>query len=524
MSGAVPSPLRSTPSLGLAEILGVFARAGDLGRGQAEGHVEQVCWIGMRLAQELDLAPPDRDDVYFTTLLVHGGCTAGMAEFAAFIASDELSAQRDLCLCDPENLAQVMGCMKQNIACGAPLPARASSMLRMTGGDRMLADVQAGCADVGSRIASRLGLPSGAVTALGCVCETWSGRGPRRLERSRIPIAARVAHTAMVAAVFYREGGRPLAVEAVQRRAGKSLDPDVARAFGALEGDASFWDELESTTLAHAISALEPARPVPTGPPSLDAVVLALADFVDLKSKRTAAHSRRTAELAERMAHALGASNDEATLCRRAGLVHDLGQVGVPAFILDQPTLAPLERAQLELHPELTGHVLSRLPALAEVAQVAVAHHERLDGSGYPHRLSSAALPRAARLLAVADAYDERVRGTEGRAPLTPGEAQRALEAEAGIRFDRDCVRALGEVLADTAKPAMTEAWPAGLTEREVEVLRLAALGLTLKEIARDLSLSPHTARHHLEHVYEKIGVSSRAGAALFAVEHGLVE
>jgi HD-GYP domain-containing protein (c-di-GMP phosphodiesterase class II) len=298
----------------------------------------------------------------------------------------------------------------------------------------------------------------------------------------------------------------------------------VARAFGALDGDASFWEMLESATLAQSVGALEPARTAPTAPPSLDDVVLALADFVDLKSKRTAAHSRRTAELAERIARALGTSDDEAILCRRAGLVHDLGQVGVPAFVLDSPTLAPLQRAQLELHAELTGHVLSRTPALSDIAQVAVAHHERLDGSGYPHRLTGAALPRAARILAVADAYDERVRGTEGRAPLTPGEAQRALEGEAGIRLDRDCVRALAEVLADAAKPSAPGAWPGGLTEREVEVLRLAALGLTLKEIALDLSVSPHTARHHLEHIYEKIGVSSRAGAALFAVEHGLVE
>jgi len=212
----------------------------------------------------------------------------------------------------------------------------------------------------------------------------------------------------------------------------------------------------------------------------------------------------------------------EVTLCRRAALVHDLGQVGVPTAALETPASSPAARAQLEMHPHFTLRLLAASPALGDIAAVAAAHHERLDGSGYPEGLSGAKLSRPARLLAVADEYDELVRGTQGRPPLTSDDAMAAL-GNASARFDAACVAALRDVLARADAPAARGPWPAGLTDREVDVVRLAAIGLTLKEIAANLSVSAHTARHHLEHVYEKVGVSSRAGVTLFAVENGLI-
>jgi len=513
-----------TTTAPLLDVLGLFARAGEVGRGQPDGHVDEVCWIGIHIAKELGLREAELCDVFFSTLLVHGGCTAGMPEFAAFIASDELSAQRDLCLCDADNMAEVFTCMKRNVAPEAPLPKRVMAMLRMMlSGDRMMENVSAGCADVGSRVAARLGLSDGAVDALGCVCETWNGRGPRKQSGTQIPLVSRIAQAALVAAVFHREGGPSQALNAVARRAGRSLDPEVARAFRASSADPAFFEMLGSSELGQALrhfasTKLSLAREV-----SVDVATLCLADLVDLKSKRTAAHSRSTAELAERLALELGADESEAALCHRAGLVHDLGLLGVPAFLLDQPAPKAAERARIELHPHLTEQLLGAVPALTEVTAIAAAHHERLDGSGYPRGVTASALPRAARILAVADEYDELVRGTEGRAPATRDEAMKALLAQAGTRLDAAVVRALGKVLNSSPREESIER-PAGLTEREVEVLRLVAVGLTLKEIGRELALSQHTVRHHLEHVYEKIGTSNRAGATLFAVENGIVQ
>ena len=501
----------------------MFARAGDLGRGQPDGQIDAVCVIGMHLADQLALDAAARADVYLTTLLFQGGCTAGIAELAAFIASDELAAQRDLCLCDPQNTVEILGWMKRNIAVRAPLPTRLQRVLQMLfQGERLMANIEGGCVDVGTRIAERLGMPPGTVAALRAICETWNGKGRQKLKGSAIPIAARVAQTAMVAGVFHNEDGRDAALAAVARRAGRALDPEIAAAFAARGREPAMWDDLEREPLARTVLALEPGTPRTLDDTGLDAIAIAIADFVDLKSARTAAHSRATAELAARMARSLGMPDAEVTLCRRAALVHDLGQVGVPTAALETPASSPAARAQLEMHPHFTLRLLAASPALGDIAAVAAAHHERLDGSGYPEGLSGAKLSRPARLLAVADEYDELVRGTQGRPPLTSDDAMAAL-GNASARFDAACVAALRDVLARADAPAARGPWPAGLTDREVDVVRLAAIGLTLKEIAANLSVSAHTARHHLEHVYEKVGVSSRAGVTLFAVENGLI-
>ena len=508
----------------MASLLGVLARAGAMGRGQPEGHVERACYIGMRIADELRLSVEQRADVFFATLLVHAGCTAGNTELAAFLAADELAAQRELCLCDPRNMVECLAWMRRNVAPTASLPERVQRVLQMMfQGERIFADVERGCSDVAARIAARLGMPATTSHALRNVCETWNGKGPAHLRRSAIPLPARIAHVAMVVEVFVRERDRDQALEAIGRRAGKSLDPEIVQALTVVGRDEALWTALADPSLPRRILDEEPGTPRFIDDGGLDDVCFAFADFVDLKGPGKGAHARSTAELAERTARVLGVPETEVTLVRRAALVHDLGQVGVPSFVLSKAAPGPAERAQIALHPLLTERLLSPVAALRDVAAVAAAHEERLDGSGYPNGVSGDDIPRAARILAVADEYDEAIRGGRGQPPLSPEAALKAVEAGAGTRFDPACVRALSRALGEQPPSLTPRSLPAGLSEREAQVLQLAARGLTLKEIARDLGLSVHTARHHLEHVYEKIGVSTRAGAALFAAEHGLL-
>jgi HD-GYP domain-containing protein (c-di-GMP phosphodiesterase class II)/DNA-binding CsgD family transcriptional regulator len=507
----------------LAELLGSLSFAGDLGRGQPMGHVLRATRIAMAIAGRLGLPAARLPDVYFTSLLLHAGCTAGATEFAAFLASDELSAQKDFCLCDPNNTGQLFGWLGRNVARGRPLPARALRMLQLLSkGEKAFQDIDQGCSEVGARIAARLGMSEETQLGLYHICETWNGKGPHRLKGEDIPLAARIVNVAMILEVFFSERGVPAAREAAADRAGRSFDPAVAAAARDLCDDAALWESLRQEEPWAALLDLEPPPLRYETPSAIDDFAYALADIVDLKSTRAAAHSRRAAELAGAMAGRLRLPEPEVVLVRRAALVHDVGLVAVPSFLLDGGgawSEADFER--FRLHSYYTERILSRSPVLTPVGAAASAHHEELDGSGYHRGLTAAQLPLPARVTAVAAAYLEVVESQRESAP-DPERALRILQEQRAM--DPDCLAVLAaEVGGDGVPLAPRRPYPAGLTEREVEVLRLIARGLNLKQAAERLVISEHTVRHHLESVYGKAGVSSRAGVTLFAVENGLL-
>jgi putative nucleotidyltransferase with HDIG domain len=248
----------------------------------------------------------------------------------------------------------------------------------------------------------------------------------------------------------------------------------------------------------------------------------AIGDFGDLKCAFTVAHSRAVAELAAAAATHLGLSPVEVDVVRRAGLVHDLGRMGVPNSVWEKSgSLTESDWERIRLYPYLTGRILSRVHGLKEVAVVAQSHRERLDGSGYPRGLGGAALPITQRILAAADSYRGSLEERPHRPALIPEQAAVRLRKEAGAgRLGAAAVEAVMSVAGH--QPGRRAAGPAGLTAREVEILRLLSRGLTSTEIARRLVISAKTVRNHLEHIYVKIGVSNRTGAALFALEQGI--
>ena len=248
------------------------------------------------------------------------------------------------------------------------------------------------------------------------------------------------------------------------------------------------------------------------------------ADMVDLKSSYTLGHSAGVAELAERAARSLGLATLEVDDLRRAALLHDLGRVAVSSGIWEKPgPLTRVEQEQMRLHPYHTERILSCSPALQPLGRTAGMHHERLDGSGYHHGMPASAIPLAARILAAADEFQSATQPRPHRPHRRPGEAADLLVADATAgRLDPDCVRAVVEA-AGQALARMRSSWPAGLSDREVEVLRLVARGLMNREIAETLVVSRRTAEHHVQHVYAKIGCSTRAGAAIFAMQHDLL-
>jgi HD-GYP domain-containing protein (c-di-GMP phosphodiesterase class II) len=372
-----------------------------------------------------------------------------------------------------------------------------------------------------------MGLGAATGAALQHVFEQWDGRGsPDGRAAEEIDLATRIVTIVGDAEIMERAAGLPAAVDVVLARAGGAYDPHLAGAFARWAAGAwsslppgSAWDTVQEQ--AASVPAPGPTR---LAGAELDRALLAMAHFADLKSPYTITHSTRVAEIAAAAATGWALSPAEVELAERAAWVHDLGRAGVSSAVWDRA--GPLtfgEREQVELHPHHTERALSRSPFLSVLGALAGAHHERIDGSGYPHRRSSAELPRVARLLAVADVYAAMTQDRPHRPALPPDEAARQLRAEQRSgSLDAGAVEAVLAGAGHRRKRPPTG--PAGLTAREVEVLVLLTRGLTNRRIAQHLSLSVKTVGHHIEHIYTKAGVGSRAGATLFALQHDLLE
>ena len=371
-------------------------------------------------------------------------------------------------------------------------------------------------------LGERLGLPQRVRDSVEQTFERWDGKGvPKGARGEQILLTSRLVALADVVEVFHRAGGPEAAVAVARQRRGTQFDPQVVDVFtgqaaSVLAGldEASSWD---------AVIGAEPARGRRLTGPEFDTALEAIADFTDVKSPYTIGHSRGVADLAGEAARVLGLGDQAATTVRRAGLVHDLGRLGVPNAVWDKPgPLGHAETERVRLHPYLTERMLACSPALAPLAAVAVQHHERLDGSGYPRGLSGGALSLEGRVLAAADFYRSRTEPRPHRPARSAAEAAAQLRAEARAgRMDSGAAEA---VLSAAGHPATRRpARPADLTGREVEVLQLLARGLSNKEIAEQLVISRRTAAHHVEHIYAKTGTTNRALASLFAASHGLI-
>jgi HD-GYP domain-containing protein (c-di-GMP phosphodiesterase class II) len=292
--------------------------------------------------------------------------------------------------------------------------------------------------------------------------------------------------------------------------------------------DDEFWGGLESASIWEDVLAMEPESPLTwTDDSKVDDLAFALADFIDLKSPFVASHSRRVARIAEQVATVAGCSREEATVVRRAALTHDLGLVGVPSYTLDKADdrLTHAERELLRLHSYHGERILASVPAVAPLAAIVGGHHERFDGSGYFRGLKGRGIPLGARVVAVANRLDELTHDEPGRIALSIEDALTVLGRESGGSLDGEIVAAVRRSLGAVPiiSPPAEAQWPSGLTDREVEVLRLASKGLTRKQIGDQLTITENTVRHHIEHIYEKTGTTTRVAATLFAMEHNLL-
>ncbi|HEX9516386.1 MAG TPA: HD domain-containing phosphohydrolase [Streptosporangiaceae bacterium] len=511
------------PRVRLAELLAVLSLAADLGMGQPMEHVLRECLISLRLAERLGLDAADREVVYYSALIAWVGCHVDAYEQAKWFG-DDTALKSDFRQTDFATAASRPLFMLRHLGAGRHLAERARLGVAFLGEGRKAAlamlDNHWIAAD---DLAARLGLAQPVRDSIEQTFERWDGRGvPKGARGEEILVASRLVTLADVVEVFHRAGGTDAAIAVARQRRGTQFDPQIVDLFVA-EAPALCAD-LDEASSWDAVIGAEPALGVRLTDRQLESSLEAIADFTDVKSPYTIGHSRGVADLAGTAARAFGLNETAARQVRLAGLVHDLGRLGVPNTIWDkQGALSHAEIERVRLHPYLTERMLACSVALAPLASIAVQHHERMNGSGYPRGLSGGAISPEGRLLAAADFYRSRTEPRPHRPARTADEAAAELRTEARAgRLDAEAAAAV--LSAAGHRPSRRQARPAGLTSREVEVLRLLARGLSNREIAERLVISRKTASHHVEHIYAKTGMANRALASLFAASQGLLD
>jgi HD-GYP domain-containing protein (c-di-GMP phosphodiesterase class II) len=501
----------------LAELVATLSLGTDLGMGQPMEHVLRECLIALRLSERLGLDEAERGVVYYGALLAWVGCHTDAYEQAKWFG-DDIGLKRNARLVDGGGF----GMLVSHLGAGKPFHERARLALAFPGdGLRAVLSMLENHWLATDAMAVRLGLGDDVRLTLKQSFERWDGKGAFGLRGEQIALTSRLVNVADVVEVFHRTGGVEAAVSVARERSGTQFDPALVEMF--CEEAPMLFGDLDSATSWDAVIAAEPALEVVVSDEKFEDVLEAIGDFTDLKSPWTMGHSRGVADLAAEAARGYGLPADDVVTVRRAGLVHDLGRLGVSNAIWDKRgELTQAEMERVRLHPYLSERMLAFSPALAPLGAIAVQHHERLDGSGYPRGLSGDAITPAGTILAAADTYHAMTEIRPHRPARSREEAASELRAEvAAGRLDGDATDAVLRAAGHRVK--RRREWPAGLTAREVEVLRLVARGLSNKEIAAELVISRKTAGSHVEHIYTKIGVSNRARASLFAMKHGLM-
>jgi len=514
--------MSSLPGVKLAELVASLSLATDLGLGLPEEHVLRQTVIATRLAKLAGFDEDEQAATFYVSLLAWVGCIADSHELAHWFGDDR-QIRADSYQVDKVGLP-MMRMMLSHVGAGSGPVRRMTVLGRFLGGGfREAVDGFVTHCQTTGNIAERLGLDDRVRRGLPQAFERWDGKGvPGDLSGNQIEPVMRIVQIADDAEVFARLGGSAAAAEMLLARSGTEFDPTYVDLLVA-HADEVLGDLDTVDAWALVIDGCQPLDRT-LDDTELESALEILGDYGDLKSPWYLGHSRAVSDLAARAATAAGLAPEDVVLARRSALVHRLGAAGVSTGLWNKlPPHSSAELERLRTVPYLTERTLARQPELARFGGIAGMCHERMDGSGYPRGLAGAGIPAPARILAAADFYQTLAEDRPGRSALD--EAGRAAacqeEVDAG-RLDGGAARAVLEAAGHKVRRRVRQV--AGLTPRELEVLELLVRGLSNKEIAARLTVSPRTAATHIEHIYTKIGVSGRGAAAMFALRHGLVD
>ncbi len=513
-----------TPTLRLAELVGGLTLACDIASGFPPGKVLRTVIIAMRVGRHAGLPEDTLRDTFYTSLLRFLGCTGFSHEEAAeYGAGDDIALRNVMSMADPAEPGATLSSIVRRVGAGAPLGSRVKAVARLIGDGKSLQRHARAQCETSATLAAMVGMSAEVRRSLAATCERWDGRGaPGGLSGEAIEVAMRLHHLADSAEIALHRDGEQAAITLVASRSGRWLDPALCRTF--TRERRSILDGLDAPDLFRRFLSEEPEPHAVCDAAGATAVARAFAYLADLKSAFSLGHSTRVASLATRAAREVGLGPAEIEDLERAALLHDVGRLSVPNSIWDRPgKLGFADWERVRLHTYYTERVLVGGAAWRSLAPLAAGAHEQPSGLGYHRALAQSALSRASRILAAADAVAAMREPRAYRPARDDATLKRELAADVRDgKLDAQSVEAVlaAEGLA-TARPRTA---PRGLSEREVEVLRFVARGKTNKEIGALLGISPRTVQVHVAHVYDKLGVYSRAGAAIFAVENALLD
>jgi HD-GYP domain-containing protein (c-di-GMP phosphodiesterase class II) len=429
-------------SVRLAEVISALTYALDLTEGQRPGHTLRTTLIAMRLGEEAGLSREHLGALYYAALLKDSGCSSNAARMAALFGSDDQALKRNMRLVDWHDRWKLA--MRTAKSCGIGLDpfSRIRHFLAVARTPSLTREIIQTRCERGAQIAHVLGFPAATGDAILHVDEHWCGLGhPFGLAGEEIPRLSRILLLAQTIDAYWSEHGTDAALAMARSRRGTWFDPSLVDRVVTWRRDGSWWATLaDIQRLDSAVLALEPGEsPMIATAERLDRIAFAFAAVIDAKTPFTARHSTNVARYAVGIVTAMGGDADETRMVLRAGLLHDIGKLGVSNRILDKPDkLTDGEFAEIRKHPRWTLEILQRVNAFRHFAPDAAQHHERLDGRGYPWRLNGEQLGRAARVLAVADVYEALTATRPYRGGLEVPKVVDIMLRDRGSAFDAD--------------------------------------------------------------------------------------
>ncbi len=432
----------------LSEIISALSYALDLTEGQPMGHSVRTCILGMRIARHIAMPIAQQGDLYYSLLLKDAGCSSNSSRLFHIINADDIRAKGDLKTTDWTRVGwQSLHYALTHVGTGMPFLARMRKLASVAATQQpdSKALVQIRC-DRGASIARKMSFPEPVAAAIYSLDEHWNGGGyPDGLRGEEIPLYSRIMNLAQTLDVFLVNRGKEAAIDAVRKRSGRWFDPDLVRAARSLAKRGQLWRGLDAEEVLKDVVAMEPEdRQTLASDDAVENICLAFAEVIDSKSPFTYRHSNGVADAAVAIARHLGMNAFETAFLRRAALLHDIGKLSVPNSILEKPgKLTAAEWDVVKKHPYYTLEILRRIPGLENMSEIAAAHHEKLDGSGYFRNWAAEQLSTPARILAVADIYDALAAARPYRDAMPVEQVFGIMRKEAPHALDADCLEAL---------------------------------------------------------------------------------